>query len=33
MRTVEAVKMQREENSLGVIVGMSLIALLVVWLH
>ena len=33
MKTIDAVKLQRIENSRGVLIGMSLVALWVVWLQ
>jgi hypothetical protein len=32
MTTSKAVKLQRSENSIGVMIGMSIVALWVVWL-
>lgn len=32
MKTARAVKLQREENSIGVMIGMSIIAAWVAWL-
>lgn len=32
MKTLDAVKLQRSENSVGVLIGMSIMALWVAWL-